>query len=145
MKPAEYYTSLMAVIDFVAEGHSVITLEDGRRLSGRYWPRIYCLFRDEKIGVPITGGEFHITQAFLLDPIYEDCIHAIEELGKLDEDRALDNKTKKANTKFAKWAIWISVIALIVSFASFAWQVIESKSEMTETQTELPPAKLYRL
>lgn len=124
METKEYYQSLMAVIDYVAEGHTDISKEKGEELSGRYWPRIYELFSTEKIGVPISGGEFDVTRGQYLNPIYEDCIHAIKELDEREADRKLDRASKYAGIKYARAAFWISIGALLVAAASLVWQII---------------------
>lgn len=96
----------------------------GSTFLGNYWPRIYQLFKDEKIGIPIEGGEFHITHGYLLNPIYEDCIHALEELERMEADRRLDRASKYAGIKYARFAFVVSLIALAVSLASLVWQII---------------------
>ena len=124
METKEYYQSLMAVIDYVAEGHKDLTAEKGQELSGRYWPRIYDLFKAEKIGTPFEGGSMYITRGQYLNPIYEDCIHAIKRLDEQDADRELDNAAKLSNIKYAKRAFIISIISLIVAIAALVWQFI---------------------
>lgn len=114
----------MAVIDYVAEGHKDLTAEKGQELSGRYWPRIYELFKDEHIGTPIEGGEIYVTNGQYLNPIYEDCIHAIKELDEREADRKLDRASKYAGIKYARAAFWISIGALLVAAASLVWQII---------------------
>ena len=95
METKEFYQSLMAVIEYIAAGHSEVTCEKGEELSGEYWPRIYRLFSNEHVGVGISGGDFHITQPQYLSPIYADCGHALEEIGKREADRQLDNRVKE--------------------------------------------------
>lgn len=129
METKEYYESFISVIDFVAKGNTTITLENGEELAGNYWPRIYRVLKEEKVGIPITGGEFIITQGQYLNPIYEDCQHALEEIAKQDTDRDLDRASKYAGIKYARFAFWISIGALIVAVLSLAWQIIESLSE----------------
>ena len=124
METKEYYQSVIAVIKYVADGNRSITCEKGEELSGNYWPRIYQLFKDEGIGVPIIGGEFHVTRGHLLNPIYEDCIHALEELEQKEADRRLDRASKYAGIKYARFAFVVSLIALAVSLASLVWQII---------------------
>ena len=124
MGTKEYYQSVIAVIKYVADGNRVITCEKGEELSGNYWPRIYQLFKDEGIGVPIVGGEFHVTRGHLLNPIHEDCIHALEELEQKEADRRLDRTSKYAGIKYARFAFVVSLIALAVSLASLVWQII---------------------
>lgn len=46
----------MAVIEYIAAGHSEVTCEKGEELSGEYWPRIYRLFSNEHVGVGISGA-----------------------------------------------------------------------------------------
>lgn len=124
METKEYYQSLMAVIDYVAEGHKDLTTEKGQELSGRYWPRIYDLFKAEKIGTPFEGGSMYVTRGQYLNPIYEDCIHAIKELDEREADRKLDRASKYAGIKYARAAFWISIGALLVAAASLVWQII---------------------
>lgn len=101
-------------------------LRKGEELSGEYWPRIYRLFSNEHVGVGISGGDFHITQPQYLSPIYADCGHALEEIGKREADRQLDNRVKESNIKYARRAFWISVGALIVAATSLVWQLIQA-------------------
>ena len=129
METKEYYESFISVIDFVAKGNTTITLENGEELAGNYWPRIYRVLKEEKVGIPITGGEFIVTQGQYLNPIYEDCQNALEEIAKQEEDRELDRASKYAGIKYARFAFWISIGALIVAVLSLAWQIIESLSE----------------
>jgi hypothetical protein len=124
MESKEYYQSFISVINYVADGHRVITLEKGEELAGNYWPRIYLALKENKIGVGMSGGQFDITQAQYLNPIYEDCIHALEEIEKREADRSLDRASKYAGIKYARFAFWISVSALLVSLASLVWQII---------------------
>lgn len=124
MESKEYYQSFISVINYVADGHRVITLEKGEELAGNYWPRIYLALKENKIGVGMSGGQFDITQAQYLNPIYEDCIHALEEIEKREADRSLDRTSKYAGIKYARFAFWISVSALLVSLASLVWQII---------------------
>ena len=126
METKEFYRSLMAVIEYIAAGHSEVTCEKGEELSGEYWPRIYRLFSNEHVGVGISGGDFHITQPQYLSPIYADCGHALEEIGKREADRQLDNRVKESNIKYARRAFWISVGALIVAATSLVWQLIQA-------------------
>ena len=126
METKEFYQSLMAVIEYIAAGHSEVTCEKGEELSGEYWPRIYRLFSNEHVGVGISGGDFHITQPQYLSPIYADCGHALEEIGKREADRLLDNRVKESNIKYARRAFWISVGALIVAATSLVWQLIQA-------------------
>ena len=129
METKEYYESFISVIDFVAKGNTTITLENGEELAGNYWPRIYRVLKEEKVGIPITGGEFIVTQGQYLNPIYEDCQNALEDIAKQEEDRELDRASKYAGIKYARFAFWISIGALIVAVLSLAWQIIESLSE----------------
>lgn len=124
MESKEYYQSFISVINYVADGHRVITLEKGEELAGNYWPRIYLALKENKIGVGMSGGQFDITQEQYLNPIYEDCIHALEEIEKREADRNLDRASKYAGIKYARFAFWISVSALLVSLASLVWQII---------------------
>ena len=124
METKEYYQSLMAVIDYVAEGHKDLTAEKGQELSGRYWPRIYELFKAERIGTPFEGGSIYITRGQYLNPIYEDCIHAIKELDEQEADRELDRASKYAGIKYAKRAYWISIISIVVAAVAFVWQIV---------------------
>lgn len=124
MESKEYYQSFISVINYVADGHRVITLEKGEELAGNYWSRIYLALKENKIGVGMSGGQFDITQAQYLNPIYEDCIHALEEIEKREADRSLDRDSKYAGIKYARFAFWISVSALLVSLASLVWQII---------------------
>lgn len=127
METKEFYQSLMAVIEYIAAGHSEVTCEKGEELSGEYWPRIYRLFSNEHVGVGISGGDFHITQPQYLSPIHTDCGHALEEIGKREaDDRQLDNRVKESNIKYARRAFWISVGALIVAATSLVWQLIQA-------------------
>lgn len=124
METKEYYQSLMAVIEYVAAGHKEISRAKGEELAGNYWARIYRLFKEECIGVPISGGDFDITQGQYLNPIYEDCIHALEEIKKHEADRNLDNAVKLSNIKYAKSAYRISIISIAVAAIALAWQII---------------------
>ncbi len=125
MESKEYYQSFIAVIDYAAEGHSTITLEKGEELAGNYWPRIYRVLCDNKVGVGISGGEFDITQGQYMNPIYADCIHALEAIERREADRALDNAVKRSSIKYAKRAYWISIGALFVAACSLIWQVMQ--------------------
>ena len=125
METKEYYESFI----FVAKGNTTITLENGEELAGNYWPRIYRVLKEEKVGIPIAGGEFIITQGQYLNPIYKDCQHALEEIAKQEEDRELDRASKYAGIKYARFAFWISIDALLASIATLVWQIIESLSE----------------
>lgn len=115
METKEFYQALMTVIEYVADGHTKISCEKGTKLADGYWPRIFQYLQNEKIGVCMSGGDFHITQGQYLNPIYADCGHALEEIEKLEEDRALDNAVKRSNIKYAHRAFWISIGALIVA------------------------------
>lgn len=126
METKEFYRSLMSVIEYVGDGHSEITCEQGEELAGEYWPRIFRLFKEEHIGFGAGGGDFHVTQPQYLSPIYADCGHALEEIGKREADRNLDNKVKESNMKYARRAFWISIGALIVAATSLIWQIIQA-------------------
>ncbi|MFQ8804093.1 MAG: hypothetical protein ACLR8Y_01910 [Alistipes indistinctus] len=114
----EYYQSLMSVIEYVGEGHYEIAREKGEELAGEYWPRIFRLFKDERIGVAISDGSFDITQPQFLSSIYADCVHAIEDIEKREADRALANKSTEAHMKYTRIALWLSAIAILMSVAS---------------------------
>ena len=124
MESKEYYQALMSVIEYAASGHSEITCEKGTELAGEYWPRIFRLFKNERIGVGSSGGDFHITQPQYLNPIHADCIHAINDIEKRDADRELSNKSTKAHMKYTRIALWLSAIAIFMSIVSLAWQII---------------------
>lgn len=119
----EYYQALMSVIEYVGEGHYEITRKKGEELAGEYWPRIFRLFKNERIGVAISDGSFDITQPQYLSPIYADCVHAIEEIGKREEDRRLANEAHATDIKYAHKAYWISIAAIGIAAASLAWQI----------------------
>lgn len=124
MMTKEYCQSLMSVIEYVEAGHSEISCGKGTELSGDYWPRIFRLFQSERVGVGLSGGDFHVTQPQYLNPIYADCLHAIEEIEKRDADRELGNAATKSNMKYARRAYWISIIAIVIAAASLAWQIL---------------------
>lgn len=124
METKEYYESFISVIEFVAKGNNVITLADGEELAGNYWPRIYNVLKEERTGVAIVGGEFHVTRGHLLNPIYEDCKHALAELERHEEDRCLDRASKYSGIKYARRAYWISIVSLGVAACALLWQVI---------------------
>lgn len=126
METKEFYRSLMSVIEYVGDGHSEITCEQGEELAGEYWPRIFRLFKYERVGVGSSDGDFSITQPQYLSPIHADCIHAIEEIEKREADRDLDNKVKESNMKYAHRAFWISIGALIVAATSLVWQIMQA-------------------
>lgn len=123
MESKEYYLSFISVINYAAEGHRTITLKKGEELAGNYWPRIYRTLCENKVGIGISGGKFDITQGQYMNPIYADCIHALEEIEKREADRYLDNAVKHSNIKYAKRAYRISIGALIVAALSFIWQI----------------------
>lgn len=130
MDTKEYYQSFISIINYVAEGNNTITCEKGEELAGNYWPRIYKVLNEKKLGTAISGGTFIITQGQYLNPIYEDCIHSIKELEKQESDRDLDNKAKRINIKYAKRAFWISIIALLVGFITLAWQILQTIAQI---------------
>ena len=123
MMTKEYYQSLMSVIEYIEAGHSEISCDKGTELSGDYWPRIFRLFQSERVGVGLGGGDFHVTQPQYLNPIYADCLHAIEEIEKRDADRELANEAKRTSMKYARRAYWISIIAIVIAAASLIWQI----------------------
>ena len=63
METKEFYQSLMAVIEYIAAGHSEVTCEKGEELSGEYWPRIYRLF-----SMSMAGSESAVAISILLSP-----------------------------------------------------------------------------
>ena len=79
METKEYYQAFISIIDYVNNGNNIITCEKGEELAGNYWPRIYEVLYEKRIGTAISGGEFIVTQSQYLSPIYEDCLHAIKE------------------------------------------------------------------
>lgn len=125
MESKEYYQSFISVINYVADGHRVITPEKGVVLAGNYWPRICRVLREDKVGIGISGGQFDITQAQYLNPIYADCIYALEEIERREADRELDNAVKRSNIKYAKRAYWISIGALVVAVFTLLWQIMQ--------------------
>ena len=125
METKEYYQSLIAVIRYVADGNTEITNGKGVELAGNYWPRIRSFLKAERTGVPISGGEFHITRSVYLNPIYEDCKHALEELERQEADRELDRASKYAGIKYARFSLFVSIGALIVALVALVWQIIE--------------------
>lgn len=129
METKEYYQAFISIIDYVNNGNNIITCEKGEELAGNYWPRIYEVLYEKRIGTAISGGEFIVTQSQYLSPIYEDCLHAIKEIEKQEYDRNLDNKAKKYNIKYAKRAFWISIIALLVGIITLAWQILQTIAE----------------
>lgn len=124
METKEYYRAFMAVIEYVSSGSREIPCSEGERLAGEYWPRIFRAMQREHIGTGSGGGDFFISQPQYLTPIYADCTHAIREIEKMEEDRALDNLAKETDMKYARKAYWISLAALTVAASSLAWQVI---------------------
>lgn len=124
MESKEYYQALMSVIEYVASGHSEITCEKGTELSGEYWARIFRLFKNEGIGVGLSGGDFHVTQPQYLNPIYADCIHAIKDIEKREVDRELSNRSTEFHMKYTRRAFRISIAAILTAAASLIWQII---------------------
>ncbi len=124
METKEYYRAFISVIEYVAAGNSVITLQKGEELSGGYWPRIHKILCIEKIGLDDGGGEIYISRGQYLTPIYEDCKHALEEIARREADRELDNAAKRTNIRYAKRAYWISIVSIIVAISALVWQII---------------------
>lgn len=129
MNTKEYYQAFISIIDYVANGNNNITRETGEELAGNYWPRIYDILYEKKIGVASSGGDIFITQSQYLSLIYEDCLHSIKELEKQEYDRDLDNKAKKYNIKYAKRAFWISIGALLVGIITLSWQILQTVAQ----------------
>ncbi len=125
METKEYYEAFISVIEYVAAGNSVITLQKGEELSGGYWPRIHKILCIEKIGLDNGGGELYISRGQYLNPIYEDCRHALEEITRQEADRELERYSKYAGIKYARFSLFVSIGALIVALVALIWQIIE--------------------
>lgn len=129
MKTKEYYQAFISIIEYITNDNNTITCEKGKELAGNYWPLIYDILYEKKIGVASSGGDIFITQSQYLSPIYEDCLHSIKEIEKQEYDRDLDNRAKKYNIKYAKRALGISIIALLVGIVTLAWQILQTIAE----------------
>lgn len=125
METIEFYKAFIAVFNYVGEGHTLISASKGEELAGLYWPRIFRLMREEKAGVGDADGTFQVTKGIFLNPVYADCLYAIKEIEAEKAYRELDINDKKVHIEYAvkahrlsKWAIAISVIAIIVEAIS---------------------------
>lgn len=126
MESKEYYLSLSSVIEFILGGHDDIIAKRGELLAGGYWYRICRQLSDMNAGFVLDDNSLHIRDRYCLIPLYKDCIHAIERIDKQEADRKIDNDTKILNTKFAKIALYLSSIAILMSAASLIWQIISA-------------------
>lgn len=63
MEPTkEYYKAVIDVIKYISEGNSYVTLEDGERLAGNYWPSVRDAFSEVKAVVELSNGDISVTQ-----------------------------------------------------------------------------------
>lgn len=126
MEPTkEYYKAVIDVIKYISEGNSYVTLEDGERLAGNYWPSVRDAFSEVKAVVELSNGDISVTQGHLLNPLYSDSEAAIERLEKMESDRGLDNRYKEENIKYGRKGYRISIVAIILSVASIIVSIAE--------------------
>ena len=126
MEPTkEYYKAVIDVIKYISEGNSYVTLEDGERLAGNYWPSVRDAFSEVKAVVELSNGDISVTQGHLLNPLYSDSEAAIERLEKMESDRELDNRYKEENIKYGRKGYRISIVAIILSVASIIVSIAE--------------------
>lgn len=96
MEPTkEYYKAVIDVIKYISEGNSYVTLEDGERLAGNYWPSVRDAFSEVKAVVELSNGDISVTQGHLLNPLYNDSEAAIERLEKMGPTVNLTTDTRK--------------------------------------------------
>lgn len=126
MEPTkEYYKAVIDVIKYISEGNSYVTLKDGERLAGNYWPSVRDAFSEAKAVVEFSNGDISVTQGHLLNPLYSDSEAAIERLEKMESDRELDNRYKEENIKYGRKGYRISIVAIILSVASIIVSIAE--------------------
>lgn len=126
MEPTkEYYKAVIDVIKYISEGNSYVTLKDGERLAGNYWPSVRDAFSEVKAVVELSNGDISVTQGHLLNPLYSDSEAAIERLEKMESDRELDNRYKEENIKYGRKGYRISIVAIILSVASIIVSIAE--------------------
>lgn len=126
MESKEYYQSLLAVVEFILNGNDDIIEKRGTLLAGAYWYRVSRYIAGLNAGFVMSDNSMHITDSKVLESVREDCIHAIKRIDSQDADRKIDNDTKILNTKFARIALWLSGIAILMSVASLTWQIISA-------------------
>lgn len=116
MKSEQYYKSFLALFDYViVDGNMDISLWKGTELCGEYWVEIRDRLRNDRMGVADGDGSFGFTQPQKLYPLHTEALHALEIIAKEKEDRALDRRSKETAIKYSKWALTISILALIMS------------------------------
>ncbi len=126
MEPTkEYYKAVIDVMKYISEGNSYVTLEDGERLAGNYWPSVRDAFSEVKAVVELSNGDISVTQGHLLNPLYNDSEAAIERLEKMESDRELDNRYKEENIKYGRKGYRISIVAIILSVTSIIVSIAE--------------------
>lgn len=115
MRQKEYYEAFLSVIEFITSGNNAITMDEGERIAGDYWPRIYHVLKEERVGVIQLGGIFHITQPDNVKPLRADCRYALEEISNMEADRALNINALRMDIWYSKFSMCISIFSLVVA------------------------------
>lgn len=124
MRQKEYYEAFLSVIEFITSGNNAITMDEGERIAGDYWPRIYHVLKEEKVGVTQLGGVFHITQPDNVKPLRADCRYALEEIAQYGADRDFEKFVKEFNMKYAKMAYNVSLASISIAAIALIWQIV---------------------
>lgn len=125
MQSRDYYQSIIRIIEHINDTQDMmLPCSVATQLAGEYWPQICQDLADRKIGVMLSGGRLSITQPQFLSPLYADAHYALEQLRRLDEDRELDNLMKKDNIRYGRRGYRISLVALCLSAAAIAIELI---------------------
>jgi len=125
MYPKEYYQACLKVISHVIEdGNTSVTLEKGMELAGDYWPRIYGELREMKACSGVNTWGLLVTNPKLLLPLRADCRFTIAMIERTEADRNLDMESKVSAMQEAKFARWLSIVAILISLATFINQVV---------------------
>lgn len=126
MEPTkEYHKAVIDVIRYISEGNSYVTLKDGERLAGNYWPSVRDAFFETKAAIGLSNGDISVTQGHLLNPLYSDSEAALERLEKMEADRELDNRYKEENIKYGRKGYRISIVAIILSIISIIVSIVK--------------------
>lgn len=123
MSDVNYLKAVIAVIEFIFNGHRFVLRRDGERLAGNYWVSVCNLFVSQKVGYE-KGGDFYVDNERYLQPVYASYLNGIYQYERDERDRQLENKFKEENILYGKKGYKISVIAIILSSLSILPEIV---------------------
>lgn len=100
-----------------------ISCAKGENLCGAYWPIIRKEL-DKDVLMLYEGGAAYVKYTNTIPATLSKYRGILSEIQKAEDDRELDNLTKRVSNKYAKRAYRLSIVAIIISLAAVIVEIL---------------------